>query len=109
MAEQAKGSIANDPKKMEKGEELMHYFSRIDKIAGVLASLGVVKSVEDVNRKTIMTLTSGYEKRERLILYREGITRAEIEHHPTAALAPSHAEGQGRGPGSIFELVCLWW
>ena len=64
---------------MEKGEEPMKYFGRIYKIVGVLASLGVVKSATDVNRKIIMTLTSDYEIEERTILYREDVTRAEIE------------------------------
>ena len=79
MAEQVKWSVAFDSAKMEKGEEPMKYFGRIDKIVGVLASLGVVKSVADVNRKIIMTLTSDYEIEERTILYREDVTRAEIE------------------------------
>ena len=61
MAEQVKWSVAFDSAKMEKGKEPMKYFSRIDKIFGVLASLGVVNSVADVNRKIIMTLTSDYE------------------------------------------------
>ena len=45
----------------------------------MLASLGVQKSAADVNRKIVMTLTSGYEMEERTNLYREGVTRAEIE------------------------------
>ena len=43
MAEQVKWSVAFDSAKMAKGEELMKYFGRIDKIVGVFASLGVVK------------------------------------------------------------------
>ena len=39
MAEQVKWSAAFDSAKMEKGEEPMKYFGRIDKIDGVLASL----------------------------------------------------------------------
>ena len=34
---------------------------RIDKNTGVLASLGVAKTVADENRKIITTLTSDYE------------------------------------------------
>ena len=64
---------------MEKGEEPMKYFGRIDKIVGVLASLVVVKSVADVNRKIITTVTSDYEIEQRTIFYREDVTRAEIE------------------------------
>ena len=79
MAEQVKWSVAFYFAKMEKGEEPMKNFSRIDKIVGVLASLGVVKSVADVNRKIIMTLTSDYEIEERTILCREDFTRTEIE------------------------------
>ena len=56
----------------------MKYFGRIDNIVGVLASLGAVKTVADVNRRIIMTLTSYYEMEERTILYREDVTRAEI-------------------------------
>ena len=55
----------------------MKYFGRIVQIVGVLASLGVAKTVADVNRKIIMTLTSDYEMDERTILYREDVTRAE--------------------------------
>ena len=57
----------------------MKYFGRVDKIVGVLTSLGVVKTVADVNRKIIMRLTSDYEKEQRDILYREDVIRAEIE------------------------------
>ena len=45
----------------------------------MLASLGVLKSVADVNRKIVMTLTSDYETEERTILYCEGVIRTEIE------------------------------
>ena len=43
----------------------MKYFGRIDKIVGVLASLGAVKAEADVNRKIIMSLTSEDEHRTR--------------------------------------------
>ena len=65
--------------KMEKGEEAMKLFGRVDKIVGALASLGVTKSDADVNRKIIMSLTSDYEIEERTILNRECISRSEIE------------------------------
>ena len=46
----------------------------------MLASLGVLNSVADVNRNTVvMTLTSDYETEERTILYCEGVIRTEIE------------------------------
>ena len=76
MAEQVKWSVAFDSAKMEKGEEPMKYFSRVDEIVGVLASLGVVTSVADVSRKIIVTLTSNYEIEGRTILYRGDVTRA---------------------------------
>ena len=79
MAEQVKWSVAFDSAKMEKGQEPIKYFGRIDEIVEVLASLGVAKTVADVNRKIIMPLTSDYEMEERTILYREDVTRAEIE------------------------------
>ena len=78
IADQVKWSVAFD-EKMEKGEAPWKSFGWIDKIVGVLASLGVQKSAADVNRKIVMTLTSGYEMEERTNLYREGVTRAEIE------------------------------
>ena len=64
---------------MEKGEEPMKCFRRVDNIVGVLASLGIAKTAADVNRKITMTLTSEYEMEECTILYREDITRAEID------------------------------
>ena len=67
MAEQVKWSVAFDSAKMEKGHEPMQYFGRTDKIVGVLASLCGAKTVADVNRKIIMTLTSDHEIEERTI------------------------------------------
>ena len=58
----------------------MKFFDRIDKTVGVLASLGVAKTVADVNcKKIIMSLTSDYEIEERTILYLEDVTRGKIE------------------------------
>ena len=58
----------------------MKYFGRMGKIVGALASLGVVKTVSDVNcKKIIMSLTSDYEIEERTILYLEDVTRGKIE------------------------------
>ena len=79
IAGQVKWSVAFDSARMEKGEEPMKYFGRIDKIVGVLALLGLAKTVADVNRMIIMTLKSDYEMEERTILYREDVTRAKIE------------------------------
>ena len=57
----------------------MKYFGRIDEMVEVIASLGVQKSVQDVNRKIVMTLACDYEEEKRTILHRKGVTRAEIE------------------------------
>ena len=64
---------------MEKGEEPIKFFSRVDKIVGTLASLSVPKSEGDVNRKLVRVLTANYEIEQRTRLYRDEITRAEIE------------------------------
>ncbi|CAM9631591.1 unnamed protein product, partial [Laminaria digitata] len=64
---------------MENGEEPMKFFSRVDKVVGVLASLGVEKSVGGVNRKLVRTLSSVYEMEQRTILYREDIQIKDIE------------------------------
>ena len=61
------------------GEEAMKYLGRVDKIVGVLASLGVTKSGADVNGKIIVSPTFDYEIEVRTVLYREGISRSEIE------------------------------
>ena len=50
----------------------------MDKIVGVLASLGEPKTEVDDDRKIIKTLASDYEMEECTILYREDVTRAEI-------------------------------
>ena len=47
-----KCSDAFDVVQMEKGEEPMEFFRRLDKIVSTLASLGVPKSEEDVNRNS---------------------------------------------------------
>ena len=65
---------------MEKKEEPMTFFARTGKIVGVLESLGVhLPTTEDVNRKIVEVLTNGYEFEQRTLLYRDNITRAEIE------------------------------
>ena len=64
---------------MEKKEEPMRFFARVDKIVGVLGSLGVHLPTEDVNLKIVEVLTDDYEFEQRTILYRDNITRAEIE------------------------------
>ena len=46
---------------------------------GVLGSLGVHLPTEDVNLKIVEVLTDDYELEQRTILYRDNITRAEIE------------------------------
>ena len=64
---------------MEKGEEPIKFFSRVDKIVGTLASLGVPKSEGDVNRKLVREFTADYEIEQRTLLYRDETTQAEIE------------------------------
>ena len=64
---------------MEKGEEPMKFFSRVDTIVGTLSSLGVQKSVGDVNRKLVRVLTNDYEMEQRTLLYRDDVSLEEIE------------------------------
>ena len=81
MVEQIKRSWYLLPQKRKREKNQLNplvEFGRTNKI-GVLASLRVLQSVTDVNRKIIMTLTSDYEMEETTILYREGVTRADIE------------------------------
>ena len=58
----------------------MKFFSRVDKIVGAFASLGVPKSEGDVNRKLIRVLTADYDIERRTLLNRDEITREEIEN-----------------------------
>ena len=53
------------------GEEPMQFFSRVNKIVGTLASLGVPKSEGDVNRKLVQVLTADYGIEQRMLLYRD--------------------------------------
>ena len=46
---------------IEKKEKAMRFLARVNKIAGVLGSLGVHLSVEDVNVKNVEVLTADYE------------------------------------------------
>ena len=64
---------------MEKKEDPMKFFAHVDKIVGVLISLGVHMPVQDVNLKIVEVLTSEYEYEQRIILYKDDITRGEIE------------------------------
>ena len=57
----------------------MIFFARVDKSVGVFVILGVYLSVEDVNLKIVKVLTADYGLEQRTILYRDNITRAEIE------------------------------
>ena len=49
----------------------MQFFSRVNKIVGTLASLGVPKSEGDVNRKLVQVLTADYGIEQRMLLYRD--------------------------------------
>ena len=62
---------------MEKKEEPMKFFARVDKVVGVLGSLGAHMPVEDVNLKIVEVLTDDYEFEQRTILYKDNITRVE--------------------------------
>ncbi|CAM9954547.1 unnamed protein product, partial [Laminaria digitata] len=64
---------------MEKGEEPMKCFSRVDKIVGILGSLGEEESVGDVNQKLVRVLTHDYEMEQRTLLYRDDVNREDIE------------------------------
>ena len=79
IATQVKRWDAFHAVQIEKVEELMIFFSRVDKIVGTLASLGVPKSEGDVNRKLARVLAADYDIEQRTLLYRDEITRAEIE------------------------------
>ena len=79
IGKHVKWSDAFDAVQMEKGEEPMKFFSRVDKTAGILASPGVQKSVCDVNRTLVTVLTTDYEMEQRTLLYRDEISRAEID------------------------------
>ena len=58
---------------MEKCEEPLKFFSRVDEIVSSLASLGVPKSEGDVNPKLVRVLTADYEIEQRTLLYRDEI------------------------------------
>ena len=57
----------------------MRFFARVDNIVGVLGSLEMHLPTEDVNLKIVEVLTDDYEFEQRTTLYRDNITRAEIE------------------------------
>ena len=79
IATQVKWWDAFNAFKMERGEEPMKFFSRVDKIVSTLASINVPKSEGDVNRKLVRVSTDKYEIEQRTLLCRDDITRAEIE------------------------------
>ena len=77
LAEKSKWKRRFNDLVMEKKEEPMKFFARVDKIVGVLGSLGVHMPVEDVNFKIVEVLTADYRYEQRTILYKDNITRAE--------------------------------
>ena len=79
LSEKSKWKRQFDDLVMEKKEEPMKFFARVDKIVGVLGSLGVHMPVEDVNFKIVGALTGDYEFERRTILCKDDITRADIE------------------------------
>ena len=64
---------------MEGSQEPIRFFARVDKIVGVLRSLGVHLRVKDVNLNIVEVLNAEYEFEKRKILYRDNIIRAEIK------------------------------
>ena len=77
LAEKSKWKQQFNDLVMEKKEEPMRFFARVDKIVGVLGSLGVHLPTEDVNLKIVEVLTDDYEFEQRTILYRDNITVIE--------------------------------
>ena len=69
LAEKSKWKQQFNDLVMEKKEEPMRFFARVDKIVGVLGSLGVHLPTEDVNLKIVEVLTDDYEFEQRTILY----------------------------------------
>ena len=80
IATHVKWPDAFDAEQIEKGQEQMKFFRRVDKIVGILTSLGVQKTVGDVHRKLVRVRASDYEMEQRTLLYRDEISRAEIEN-----------------------------
>ena len=64
---------------MEGSQEPIRFFARVDKIVGVLRSLGVHLRVKDVNLNIVEVLNAEYEFEKRKILYRDNIIRAVIK------------------------------
>ena len=60
---------------MENKEEPMVFVARVDKVVGVLGSLGVHLLTEDVNLEIVEVLNDDFEFEQRTILYRDNITR----------------------------------
>ena len=79
LAEKSKWKRQFNDLVMEEKAEPMRFFARVDKIVGVLGSLGVHLPTEDVNLKIVEVLTDDYEFEQRTILYRYIITRPEIK------------------------------
>ena len=63
-----------------KGWQTTKFFSRVDKIVDIVDLLGVLKYVGEVNRKLIRVLVTDYDMEQITLLYRDEISRAEIEN-----------------------------
>ena len=74
-------------------------------LGSTLASLGVPKSQGDANRKLVKVLDD-YEIEHRMLLYRDEITRAEIENIcPTDVLETSRIKGEERRTSMVSSGV----
>ena len=67
LSEKSKWKRQFDDLVMEKKEEPMKFFARVDKIVGVLGSLGVHMPIEDVNLKIVEVLRDDCEFEQRTI------------------------------------------
>ena len=110
IATQVKWSDDFDAVKMEKGEEPMKLFSRVDKIGGTLSSLGVQQSVGDVNWTLVRALANDYGMEQRTLLCRDFVSQETIESIVRQRyLRLSVIKVWERGPGTVFEWCCPRW
>ena len=82
----------------------MKFFTRVDKIVGVLGSYGVHLPVEDVNLTIVEVLATVFKFEQRTILCRENITPAEIETivKQRSTIMPRNTSKNIRNVGQAF-------